>query len=594
MMKLSNLFIGTIILLAGASCTSSKWTSTNELVLDIENAETLESFPVIQVSKYPTPNNPILEISVFDNRLIQSQMRYESQRIIQKFRLRYGFLASGILVSAALFYISSTDKISENSLSKTQQNILRLTGIGALVSGALQLKPVGPPIYTGEKKTFGQTDLVVTRDSTALYTEPIIIRMNAAYNGASLVTGIEREITGSYTFNLIDELRLRTIVPDSLSFFEIQIVTTYQVLDLQIPVDEVMNKFVRIKAKSVALRSSPTELIPNVISTLAEASFLPWVETLQNGWYKVMIGATPAYVDGNSSELIWRVADGSNLDFVVTTPRGIYGSVDVESNIPLTDVKNHKAVGIIFTNENYPSDIKSLSSAHRSGKLVHDYLINALGYHENRIITLAYEGDNQKFSDDLKIFADHNMINDIKIDSDSDVFFYFNGASKLLINNNIPESFLISSSQDGGYEIQLGAFVHEIKRLNPATFTMILDTDYSNSTHINTTEVNRPFLQSQLLEMIKNFEHGSIILASNSSQIAGNYISQDLRTDRVHGIMTYYFVQAIREGKTQLIEIRDHLRRNVAFTSRRFHDRTQDPIILYHESYDLLRSTSDQ
>ena len=593
-MRLSKLFVGSLILFAGASCTSSKWISTNELVLDIENAETLESFPVLEVSKYPTASNPILEISVYNNRLIQSPMRYESQRVIQKYRPRYGFLTAGILGSAALFYISGTDRISERTRSKTQQNILRVTGVAALIGGALQLKPVGPPIYTGEKKIFGQTDLIITRDSSELYTEPIIVRMNAAYNGASLVSGIERAVTSTYTFNLIDELRLRTIVPDSLSFFDVQIVTNHQVLDLSIPVDDVMNKFVRINENNVALRSSPSELLPNVITTLAEASFLPWVESLQNGWHKVMLGATPAYVSTNSSELVWRVTNGSGSDFIVTTPGGNYGAVDVESNIPATEIKNNKAIGIIFTNENYPVDIKSLSNAHRSGQLIHDYLINALGYNENRIIPLAYQGGEHKFSDDLVINPDRNEINGHKVDSETDVFFYFNGASKLILNNNIPESYLVPSTQQDGFEIQLYSLVQEIRRLNPASFTMVLDTDYSNTTLFNISQANGPFLQSQLLEMVNDFEHSSVILASNADQIAGNYISRDLRMDRVHGILTYYLAQAIKEGHTQLDQIRDHLRRNVAFTSRRLHDRTQDPIILYNESYNLLRSTSEK
>ncbi|HAC14356.1 MAG TPA: hypothetical protein DCE78_00195 [Bacteroidetes bacterium] len=592
-MKLSNIFISISILVLLTACTSSKWVSSNELVLDIESAQTLESFPILKVTTNPTPNNPILEISVYNNRLIQSPMRYESQRVIQKYRPRYGFMAAGILGSAALFYIASTDKISERTRSKTQQNILRLTGVGALLGGALQLKPVGPPIYTGEKKIFGETDLIITRDSSELFSDPIVVRMNAAFNGSSLVSGIERAVTSTYTFNLIDELRLRSIIPDSLSYFDIQLVTNYQVLDLKVPVDAVMNKFVRINGNSVALRSSPSELLPNVITTVAEASFLPWVESLQNGWYKVMLGATPAYVNTSSSELVWRVSNGSSSDFIVTTPAGNYGSVDVETNIPVTDIQNQKAIGIIFTNENYGIDIKSLSNAHRSGKLVQDYLINALGYQESRVLSLAYQGGDNKFYNDLDINQELNLLNGLKVDSDTDIFFYFNGISKLQLNNNIPESYLIASSQDSNNEIHLDTLVTSIKRLNPASFTLILDTDYSNTTLFNISQANVPFLQSQLQEMLNGFERSSIFLASNVDQIAGNYVSRDLRTDRVHGILTYYFTQAIKDSNTQIDQIREYLRRNVAFTSRRLHDRTQDPIILYNESYNLLRPTSD-
>src|SRR5690606_703441 len=139
----------------------------------------------------------------------------------------------------------------------------------------------------------------------------------------------------------------------------------------------------------------------------------------------------------------------------------------------------------------------------------------------------------------------------------------------------------------------LDSLVTKIKRLNPASFTLILDTDYSNTTLFNISQANAPFLQSQLQEMLNGFERSSIFLASNVDQIAGNYVSRDLRTDRVHGILTYYFTQAIKDSNSQIDQIRDYLRRNVAFTSRRLHDRTQDPIILYNESYSLLRPTSD-
>src|SRR5690606_7567387 len=93
--------------------------------------------------------------------------------------------------------------------------------------------------------------------------------------------------------------------------------------------------------------------------------------------------------------------------------------------------------------------------------------------------------------------------------------------------------------------------------------------------------------------LVQNNSANSVIFAGSLDQTAGNYQSADLRTDRVHGILTYYFTRALQSGITDIPGIYQYLQRNMTFTSRRLHNRAQDPFALYNEPTNLLRFTPD-
>jgi len=566
--------VAILAILLFTGCTTSRWVANPSPSLDIDNGTVLNSEPVITIVNSPTPESPVLHIKIKNNRLLEVPMVYESVRVIQRYRPRYGLLAAGILASSGLILMSETLQ----SESELQNNLIKFTSAGILAGSALSLKPDGDPIQTGERRRFGQIEKTQVLDSLSSFSEPVLLRLNAAMDGESLISGREFTVRGSVSINLVEELGLKSRAIGQNYNIQVQLVTENEVKDIQLPVASVMKQYIRIIQRGTPVRSSPVSDPTNVITTVASNSYLPFIERVNENWYRTLLGATTAYVGTSEGEILWRVSSGQNADFVVATTGS---SVDIEKDIPQSDVTNSNTLALIITQENYPESIRSVGNAHRSGDLFQEYMTKTLGIPEQNIIRLrsAY------FPVTLSELFKSSVEGGIAEFSDKNLIFYYAGAALVRHHEGQPSIELITTSPT--VSIRLDSLMSQITALNTRTQFLVFETDLSN----RITGVNPSELRRHLNQLITQFNgskpNSAIILAGESDQIAGNYQSNDLRTDRIHGIMTYYLLQSLKNGATSLPEIRDALLRNVTFTSRRLHNRAQDPIIRFNTNFDL-------
>lgn len=570
------------------SCTTSRWIPSGELREDLSQIRVIESASRLVLDGNPTPSEPVLELKVINDRLIEAPLQYESIRVIQRYRPRWGILVSGTVTAAGLIYLSELSPIS-SSLTTSHKNIIRIAAAALVTGSVFQLKPVGEPIPTGESIQLGRADVRQYRDTTQLSMNTVRVRINAAYNGEALVTGLEKVVTGSTSLNLVEELGIRTILPVQDDYIDIQFVTEYDIIDYQVKVSAVMNQYVRIIHSGTPLRSSPSTQFPNVITNAAASSLLPLSQSTETGWYRVMLGATPAYVRSDAGDLVWRTGTGSGSDMILSTSGASFGTVDVERNIPVLGVSDTTSVAVIITIDGYESGIRSLSNATRSGNLVYEYVVSSLGIPDQNIVRFQLDGSPGRKLSELDDQL-NRIMSQFSGSSISRLFVYMNVASGIHAEYGepIPHIILPYTDDDTASYILYSELLNLLLGLSPRSITMVMDTDFSNRNLEFNNQIVRNVIRDTFGESIFTIPNYLVVLASDVDQLAGNYQSTDLRTDRVHGILSYYFMQAVQQGIGSSNELQTYLQRNMTFTSRRLHNRAQDPIIWSRNSFSLL------
>lgn len=583
-----NIRFAIILIALFSGCTTSRWIPSGELKQDPTQIRVLETSSKLVLTGNPTPNEPIIYLNIINDRLIEAPLQYESIRVIQRYRPRWGILASGTITAAGLIYLSEISSVS-STLTTSHKNIMRIAAAALITGAVFQLKPVGDPIPTGESIQLGRAEVRQYRDTTQLSLNPVRVRINAAYNGEALVTGLEKVVTGSLGLNIVEELGIRSLIPVQDDYIDIQFVTEHDVIDHQVKISAVMNQYVRILQSGTPLRSSPSTQFPNVITNAAASSLLPLSQTTETGWYRVMLGATPAFVRSNEGELVWRTGSGSGSDMILSTTGSTFGTVDVERNIPEIGIIDSSSAAIIITFEGYPTGIRSLSNSSRSGNLVYEYVVSSLGIPAKNTARLQFDASSTNISQ--QISSEINQIRANIPESELNrLFVYLNGASGIhsIFGEPTPHILFPHSNEDASRYLTYADFFEQIMSLAPKSITMVLDTDFSNRDLELNNQIVRNIVRDQFSNAIFSIPNYLVVLASDVDQFAGNYQSNDLRTDRVHGILSYYFMQGIQQGIATSSELQNYLQRNMTFTSRRLHNRAQDPIIWSRNSFRLL------
>lgn len=568
-----------ILLLLMTGCTTSRWVANSEPKLDLSSSRELDSNPRLSIASIPTPSQPVLEISVVNKRLLDVPLVYESSRVIQRYIPRTGFLVAGILASAGTLYLS--EKVDSES-SNGQKNLFRITAGGILIGSALNMKPVGDPIRTGESRIYGQSSRTQFVDTTQTYRFPVLVRMNAALDGVALLSGREFNIRQNVKINLLEELNLSNRQLEHDASIAIQLVTEHEIIDLELPVSSLMNRFIYVTQRNTVVRTQPEINSGNIITTIAPNSYLPFIEQTENGWFRTILGASTAYIQETAGKLVWRVGSGFNSDLIVSTSGAQPGSVDIERNVPEIDSRNPNSIAIIITQESYSQHIRSVKNAHRGGDLVNEYVTKSLGIPDQNVIRLRSSYFPESIRDILTDTGSSGMYQF----ENKDLFIYYAGAGARSVIENQVQFELIST--DENRSISLTELFGLLSGLPVRNTTVILDTDFSNVKSDSVYFANQDVLLQKIDSYLNAKQNSAVFLATDLNQIASNYQSQDLRTDRIHGVFTYYFLQSIQNGQVQLPQIRDNLLRNVTFTSRRLHNRGQDPIIRFNSNYSLI------
>ena len=436
------------------------------------------------------------------------------------------------------------------------------------------------PRYTGESRFLNQVGTDLRSDSTDKPAPPFDVIINASHENETLINGLQLTVNGEYTLNLISELGLRSFSPDEPGVITLEFITEFDSITVEFPLQRVLKRYVRVARRNTPLRNSQQTGTNNIVTTVAEASLLPWVETTDTGWHRVLMGITPVFVSSTDGAVVWRPAVSNESNLVVTTANMSFGSVDVERDIPRKSQQgNERSIAILIGNQNYRNDTLKNEYAHRSLRLMRTYLQQTLGYREENIITIEDFTVSDEADNLIRFNAQDNTLFDRSLPEGARIFVYFSGKGGVVNQQGRSLAGLLPVDGLPGEGVALEQLMSQLARIprdNPVN--VVIDADFREISPTGLPNRFEPDYQRITRILTERNDRSWILFASGPTQYAGHYVSNDRRTDRVHGILTYYFARALQDGNTDTESILRYLQRNMTFTSRRLHNRAQDPV----------------
>lgn len=261
--------------------------------------------------------------------------------------------------------------------------------------------------------------------------------------------------------------------------------------------------------------------------------------------------------------------------------------VDVDVNIPETDMSRPDAIAVIIGNRNYQhKDIPVVKYAHRDARVIKSYLVKTLGFDERNIIT-ASDITKARFEAIFGIRDNPNgRLADYIKPGQSEVFIYYSGHGAPDPDNRKGYFVPIDCDPDkislNGYSLDV--FYENLEQLKAETITVVLEACFSGGTSPGEMIIQSA---SPALIRVENSEpegrRTTVVASSQSDQISSWY------NDKHHGLFTYFFLKALGgqgdldgNGRITLAEVHNYVSdrtSGVPYWARRLHGRDQMPVI---------------
>ncbi|MEP1150483.1 MAG: hypothetical protein ABJH08_02040 [Balneola sp.] len=561
-----------VISILVVGCSSTTWIVENEKVVDRGDYKLLDSRLFLEKVGETSPELPVIQFRLKSANTFEYPQRIQTDRYIQKYKPRWGYVALGVAASSLAGYsalqFSDPDK-------KGQQ--IALLGASASLAGIsfLNMKPVGNPQPTGETRLLRKTGNFVDTDTlNATVNEPYTAFYSISYKGQSLIENSEINIAeSSFSINFLEELNPDTFEGNESESIELNLTYNDSLYNYQIPIKSIFDPFVVVNSSVTALRNQ-SEINPNnVLTDLAQGSQLELVER-QGEWIKVLYGISENWVAENDVDIIWRPAQFSRQLSVIAIPNVPFGSVDVEREIPHLTEDNRSRWGFIIANQSYSGEYQEKSYAHRDGTLIEKYMNTSLGIVPAQTI---------KFQDVSSYQTAKNGFNRLvsRINNRSvELVVYLNGYAE--IDPQTDKVFLIGTGNDSSASrIDLNSLFDGFANLPVTELSIIADIDFrSNSDKLNTLDV----LAATVTNQVPN---STIVFASNTNQRSYIYAEPN-GVQKRHTIFSYFLADAIKKGNTNWLDIKNYLERNVSFTSRSIFNAAQDIRFFGSDSLNLI------
>ena len=553
-----------------ASCTTSRWIIQDEPANDLSQVQEVESAPILYLKRMPTPEAPVLVFEFKDRIVSDYPQKVEQRRFLQAYRPRYGFMLFGLGLSAGLVYIANSSVVS-GEIASGQRNGINAAAAVLATASVFNLKPSGDPIYTGQARlmnTVGTGTRIDTLDRPG--SAPIIeARISARYKGDIILNGlIKRGLSQEIAIDMVAELPFRAFETTDPGMVDLEIQTSSGSFAYAVPVESFLKRYARIGRRNTPIRSTPVVSSTNVVTTVAEASLLPWVAT-DEGWHEVRLGLTTVFVKADDATLVWMPASGATGMVVSTDLR--FGEIDVERTIPTRARIQPDAAAVIIANQTYENGTYSNRFALRSAELMKSYMHLTLGVPMDRIrvITDVKSVQNATWSR----FQRNNIWSELTLNPEtSRLFVYVAGKGATRAGRAV---FLPTDAPDGEL-VDVGAFLEYVGTLSAKSTHVLFESDFS-------TTLDGTLLQPNGLGDLSRYllsrRKGWVWFAADAHQVSGAYATADKRTDRIHGLLTYFFCKALQEDYSGTSDIRAIVDRNLTFTSRRLHNRAQDSMV---------------
>lgn len=251
---------------------------------------------------------------------------------------------------------------------------------------------------------------------------------------------------------------------------------------------------------------------------------------------------------------------------------------DIETP-PAASIKpNKNAYAIVIGIEQYRQKLPKADFATQDAMLVADYLVKAMGYPEENVITLL---NDRALKSDFEKYFEKWLGNNVE--KDSTVFVYFSGHGAP--NPRTGDAYLVPYDGDPSFIDQTG---YSLKRMYEALgklparkIVVALDSCFSGAGGRSVlAEGSRPLV----MNLQKSFvipENMIVLAAASGNQISSTY------KNKGHGLFTYFMLKAIKnediiepDGSIKLGDLFSYIKPRVERIARKEFNNEQTPQLI--------------
>ena len=591
-----------ICALALGSCTTSAWMIAEEPAIDPDSESVLSETTFFHPVITPAPQNPVLSLELVRERALLYNMHLVSERHIQQYRPRYGYMALGLSAMAMGLYLSNSSVIDADRLSGRERAMLNLASVSIGAAGYLTMKPDGEARPAGEQRLLQKTGTRVFQDTIPVrLPSDAQARLYVTRGADTLVDARPLSFGGNaISMHIGQETNIRRLPADDNTGLDVRISYRNVQYEQHLALSDFMQQYVEVTSSSIPLRTSPATLSTNIIRHVGSGSRFPFLDDVDERWYRILRAEGPAYVHKEHSRLIWQVADTARIgDQVVLPDQIVFGDIDIEGNLPDNRRANPDAVAVVIVNGDYPSPLQYLPNASRTSRLAALYLSQVFGYYSDNI--RIYENMTYDQMRQLLQESDSLMIGGRHLSPDeSDLFVYYYGHAITESGNRFYLVPVDYDPADGSQSlIPLQDLVDVVSGMNAAKTITVLDTDWSRASIFGPGEDTGIRVvpdEAEALQLLMSGIPGNAAAfwAASPGQRSGSYSGNNGRSGYPYDIFTWYFFQGLKDGIRTTGDMERYLERNVPFTSRRLLDRAQDPGFAGNSSLMLVRERPDE
>lgn len=555
------------------SCTSSRWIITDENALNPNEESTLiEEKVVLLVESQPNYETPQIVFQSYLARDREFNEWIETERTVQQYRPKWGFMFAGLAASAYMFAAANTTDISPDvdSGHRTVMNIS--AGLLATVS-ILNMKPTGEPIFTGEKQLMRESGYVILSDTTKI--EDVEV-----YNGLTVDLEIAYEDEIIYSESRLDlssgrlELNLSFVSEAVKSHLDdednIILRLTYNgnTLTEEVRIKDFLEPHILITSPIAVLRNTRQVNEQNIVTEVGQGSSLRLIHQ-DDEWYRAQFGGSEVFITRQAGEIEWRSSDRSGLSAITEFAEVPFGHIDVENSVPILKANNPNDRALILTN-GFSGDVEPRQYLDRDHELFRFYMRSALQMNREQILTLEMDTMGH-WKEELEQFA--------LSDSVSSLHVYLSGYG---YQTEIQEIGLHYVDSNLGMNTLSGYLFGIFEDMNPESMFLYVDLDFSLGDHESIWSNGRSGAALTLLQtanqLLRRLPNTAIIFSNRPGQRSSVYAASGLENRR-HHIFSYYLADSIKRRNVRIADIVRHLENNVDYTSRRYHDRPQEIIV---------------
>lgn len=571
--------------LAGA-CTSARWVVRDRAATDPDEYRKVGEEYFLRTASTPDRRSPLLTFNLYAASRHEYSSKILYERTLQEYRPRAGYVIAGALGAGLGIYLGNSERLAEGR-STAESVIYTAAGGVAALAGFLNMKPAGEPRPTGEQRLVNRPGSVVKTDTVRLRENPGLTADLAIFYGDERVyrergRSLERGVIEIGLGERLADLNLRG---PTLQDVRVEVSFADSLYTWRMPASRLLTPYARVTVPATGLHSSMSLEEDNVLAELGEGSSLALISTTpEERWYRVRYGLSENYLLRSDAEISWDTAGEENRSRTVSVPRIPFGEVDVENNIPILAARDTRNRALLVTNEHYPAPWSSRTYTHRDGRLIRTYLENALGFYSYAVThrrDVSAESGLRESLERLRAAA-----------SDSTrLFVYLAGYAEVSAGDSIEISYMLSpagADTATPSSVSLEGILDRIASIPSSRKTVVLDLSFRTargSLPEERLDLEQP-LRTAAGKFLRSAEETGLFVSSELNQGSGVYLGEG-GADRKHRIFTYFFSRALQERNTRAGQIQQYLERNVSYTSRRLHDRPQEPRFFGNSTYDL-------